>query len=171
MNKQWLPALALTLAGLSAVPAQAEDFYLTAGVGRVRASGMGDASVSLQLAAGVPVRRDLAVEMQHVTVQDVGSWFDDSDGAPRRVFSSHTGVAGVYHFNPNPSVRFSARMGLGTTVQDGSDASVSGRRIWELEPGVAVSGNLRRDLRVSLELNRFWRSEVNVLAISGSWLF
>ncbi len=83
-----LPALlsSLTLAlGLgTALSAQAEDFYLKAGVGRVRASGMSDASLSAELTLGLPLRRELAVEINHVRVLDVGSWFDDQSGPARR---------------------------------------------------------------------------------------
>ncbi|NDY93027.1 porin family protein [Ideonella livida] len=170
-----LPALisSITLAlGLGAAgSAQAEDFYLKAGVGRVRASGMSDASLSAELTLGLPLRRELAVEINHVRVLDVGSWFDDQTGPARRVFSSHTGAALAYHYKPNPSVRLDARLGVGTTQRDGSDSTISGDSLWELSPGVGISGQLRRDLRLGLELRRYWRSEVNLLGVSGSWLF
>lgn len=165
-------ALGGCLLALAAQSAQAEDFYLSMGVGRVRATGMSDSTLSVQMVAGMPVDYNMSVELQHVEVLDVDSWFHNQGNQdPHRVMDAHTGVAGVWFMRPNPGVRLRARMGLGTTKQVGSDASVPTRRIWELEPGVGLDVLIRPNLQVGLEVNRFWRSEVNVLSVTGHWSF
>ena len=169
----WIKAaLGAALLTLGCQAANAEDFYLSMGVGRVRASGMSNSSVSVQMVAGMPIDYDMSVEMQHVEVQDVNTWFNgQSNTTPRRIMDSHTGVAGVWFMRPNPGVRFRARMGLGTTKQVGSDNSIGIRRILELEPGLGLDVLLRPNLQVGLEVNHFVRSEVNVLALTGHWSF
>lgn len=162
-------ASALTL--LACHSALAENFYLSAGVGRVRASGMSDATLSLHLVAGMPVDYNMSLEVEHIEVQDVGSWFDASTDTQQRLFSSHTGVAGVWFLRPNPGVRLQARLGLGTTKQEGAVSGVGTRRIWEMEPGIGASVVLSPNLRLGLEANHFWRSKVNILALTGYWSF
>ena len=171
-HARWIKAsLAGCLLTLAAQAANAEDFYLSLGLGRVRASSMGSGAMSLQMVAGMPVDYNASVELQHVEVQDVNSWFNDqSDQAPRRVMSAHTGVAAVAFMRPNPGVRLRARLGLGTTYQEGMGGYHS-KRIWEMEPGLGLDVQLRPNLTAGLEINRFWRSEVNVLAVTGHWSF
>jgi len=169
---RWIKTvLGATLALLTWQTAQAENFYLSAGVGRVRAPGIGDGTVSFHMVAGMPLDYNMSVEIEHIEALDVGSWFNDKTDVPGRLFSSHTGAAGVWYWRPNPGVRLQARLGLGTTVQVGSDSSVGDARIWELEPGVGVLILLHPSLQVGLETSHFWRSKTNILALTGRWSF